>query len=108
MYQGLQITMVYFLALSLDINIPIIYYALFIPIILAVSMIPVSINGLGVREAAWVLLFSQVGVSTRGLFHVHTRLAGHDCCQPSGRSLLLFRPPASVAAVYGLDITGRS
>ncbi len=61
-YQALNIITVYILALSLGINVPILYYFLFIPIVLAVAMIPISLNGLGIREGAWVLLFGQVGV----------------------------------------------
>ncbi|HWI54544.1 MAG TPA: lysylphosphatidylglycerol synthase transmembrane domain-containing protein [Desulfobacteria bacterium] len=36
---------------------------LIIPVISAVSMIPVSINGLGIREGAYVYLFSSLGMS---------------------------------------------
>lgn len=36
---------------------------LMIPIISAVSMIPVSINGLGIREGAYLLLFGPLGLS---------------------------------------------
>jgi uncharacterized protein (TIRG00374 family) len=36
---------------------------LLVPIISAVSMLPVSINGLGIREGAYVLLFGAMGVS---------------------------------------------
>lgn len=61
-YQGLQVLTVYVLALSLGIEVPVVYYFLFIPVVLAVSMVPISLNGLGIREATWVLLFSQVGV----------------------------------------------
>ena len=61
-YQTLNIVTIYILALSLGINVPVLYYFLFIPIVLAVAMIPISLNGLGVREGAWVLLFGQVGV----------------------------------------------
>jgi hypothetical protein len=67
-YQGLQIITVYVLALSLGIEVSLIYYFLFIPIVLAVGMLPVSLNGLGVREGAWVLLFGQVGVSPAQAF----------------------------------------
>ena len=67
-YQCLQVIIVYFIALSLDIDIPVVYYFMFIPIVLAVSMIPFSLNGLGMREGAWVLLFGQVGVSSAAGF----------------------------------------
>lgn len=36
--------------------------ALVIPIISAVSMLPVSINGLGIREASYVVLFAPFGI----------------------------------------------
>lgn len=61
-YQGLYVVSVDLLALSLDIHLPVSYYFLFIPIVLAVGMAPISLNGLGVREGMWVLLFTQVGV----------------------------------------------
>lgn len=67
-YQGLNVTTVYVLGLSLGIDVSPIYYFLFIPVVLAVGMIPVSLNGIGVREGAWVLLFSQVGVSSAEAF----------------------------------------
>lgn len=61
-YQALQIVTIYLLGLALEIEISIINYFLFIPIVLAVSMLPISLNGLGVREGAWVALFSLVSV----------------------------------------------
>jgi uncharacterized protein (TIRG00374 family) len=67
-YQALSIIIVYFLALSLGIHLSLLYYFLFIPIVLAVGMIPISLNGLGMREGAWVLLFGQVGVSPTNAF----------------------------------------
>ncbi len=37
------------------------YYFLFVPLSTAVSMIPVSLAGLGVREGAFVFLFTRAG-----------------------------------------------
>lgn len=62
LYQGLYMVSVNLLALSLDIHLPVAYYFLLIPVVLAVGMVPLSLNGLGVREGAWVLLFTQAGV----------------------------------------------
>ncbi len=39
-----------------------VYCFLFIPIISALSMLPVSINGLGVREGSYVFFFSKLGL----------------------------------------------
>ena len=38
-------------------------FFIYVPIINVVSMIPVSLNGLGVRENSYVILFSRVGLS---------------------------------------------
>ena len=56
----------YFLGRGLHVNAlmdaPWLYYLLFIPIISFVLALPISISGLGAREAAYVALFSSVGV----------------------------------------------
>ncbi len=38
------------------------YYVIFVPIVFVVTLLPVSIGGLGLREGILVLLFSTVGV----------------------------------------------
>ncbi|MFA5089772.1 MAG: lysylphosphatidylglycerol synthase transmembrane domain-containing protein [Candidatus Omnitrophota bacterium] len=53
----------YILALSLGLEISMFYFFIFLPIIGAVTLLPVSIGGLGLREATTVILFSQAGVS---------------------------------------------
>ena len=67
-YQALHVLTVYFVALALGIDLPMIYYFLFIPVVMAVALIPLSLNGLGMREGAWVLLFGQVGLSSAEAF----------------------------------------
>ena len=52
----------YLIALALGVPLSIWYFLLFIPIISLVTLVPISFSGLGVREAAYVYLFSQVGV----------------------------------------------
>ncbi|MBI4971885.1 MAG: flippase-like domain-containing protein [Candidatus Omnitrophica bacterium] len=56
--QSLFIIVNYFLALSLKVSIPIWVFFILVPIIGTVSMAP-SLNGLGVREGAYVYLFSH-------------------------------------------------
>lgn len=53
----------YFVALSLGININIMYFFVFLPIISAITLLPVSIGGLGLRETATIFFFAKVGVS---------------------------------------------
>jgi uncharacterized membrane protein YbhN (UPF0104 family) len=52
----------YLIALALGVHLSIWYFLLFIPIISLVTLVPISFSGLGVREGAYVYLFSQVGV----------------------------------------------
>ncbi len=62
--QVFSIITVYILSLSIGLKVPIIYFFIFIPIISAVSAIPVSLAGLGIREAGFVILFTKVGLAS--------------------------------------------
>ncbi|MBI5644195.1 MAG: flippase-like domain-containing protein [Deltaproteobacteria bacterium] len=54
----------YFLGRGLGMNVPLSYFFLFIPLTTAVSMLPISLSGLGLREGAFVFLFTKVGAAT--------------------------------------------
>jgi uncharacterized protein (TIRG00374 family) len=56
------ITMNYLLGLSLGAQVSVWYYFLFVPITSIVTILPVSFAGLGVREGAYVFLFTQAGM----------------------------------------------
>jgi uncharacterized membrane protein YbhN (UPF0104 family) len=53
---------VYVLALGLGQRIPLLPFFIFVPIIITLSSLPVSISGVGIREGAFVLLFGSIGV----------------------------------------------
>ena len=53
----------YALALSLGVIVPVQYFALFIPLTALVQMLPISFNGLGVREGTFQALFGTVDVA---------------------------------------------
>ena len=53
----------YILALGLGIKISFLYFLVFIPLIMAVMSIPISLNGLGLREGAYVVFFNLAGIS---------------------------------------------
>lgn len=48
---------------SLGADIPLLYYFAFIPLVTIASMVPISLNGLGVREGAYVYFLTQAGMS---------------------------------------------
>jgi len=53
----------YVIALSLGIKISVIYFFVFLPIIGAITLLPISIGGLGLRDATTIFFFGTVGVS---------------------------------------------
>ncbi len=53
---------VYFIALALGIKINFIYFFIFLPIISAVTLLPLSLGGLGFREGLFVVYFAKAGV----------------------------------------------
>ena len=53
----------YLIALSVGIKINILYFFVFTPIIGAITLLPISIGGLGLRDATTVFFFLQAGVA---------------------------------------------
>ena len=53
---------IYFIGLSLGIKISLIYFLIFLPIIGAITLLPISIGGLGLREGLYVVYFAKAGV----------------------------------------------
>ena len=62
-FQGLGIYSVFLIGLSLGSSTKLIFFLTLVPVVWLISMIPVSLNGLGVREGAFVYLFALVGMS---------------------------------------------
>jgi len=50
------------LARAIGIGLGIAYFAVFVPILSTLLLVPITIGGLGVREGGYVLLFGQAGV----------------------------------------------
>jgi uncharacterized protein (TIRG00374 family) len=53
----------YFVSLALEIDIDIIYFYIFSPIIACILLIPISVQGIGIREAASVFFYTRVGAT---------------------------------------------
>jgi uncharacterized protein (TIRG00374 family) len=63
LFQAVVIGVVFLNALALGQSFSISALAVFVPLISLAGMVPVTVNGLGVREALYVLLFGQLGTS---------------------------------------------
>jgi glycosyltransferase 2 family protein len=55
-------------ARALGLTIPFQYFFLFVPLLAVIVSLPISLNGLGVREGAGVLLFGLIGVDRARAF----------------------------------------
>ncbi|MCK4543883.1 MAG: flippase-like domain-containing protein [Spirochaetales bacterium] len=62
-FQFIGVIATYLVALSLGSDTGFIYFLILLPVIWVLGMLPVSINGLGVREGSFVLLFGTVGMT---------------------------------------------
>jgi uncharacterized membrane protein YbhN (UPF0104 family) len=51
----------YFLGVAIGVGEPLITYFAFIPLILLIMFLPITANGIGTSQAAFVWLFSKVG-----------------------------------------------
>ncbi len=62
--QTINILMYFFVALKLNFHANIAFYFAFIPIITLISFLPISFNGIGVREFSFVYFFKFAGLSS--------------------------------------------
>jgi len=61
-------TQTYFIALALGIKISYLYFIILLPISTVIALIPITVSGLGTREASLVALFSLFGIPAAKVF----------------------------------------
>lgn len=61
--QLLVISVTWIMALGLRLDISPSYFLIFVPVITLISMIPISLNGMGLREYSFMSLFGAIGVA---------------------------------------------
>lgn len=61
-------TMIFFIGVSLGINISFFYFLAILPIATLVGQIPITISGLGTREATMISLFGLLGIGATKIF----------------------------------------
>ena len=72
-FQFVSILVPYCLSLSLGLKVPFQYFLILVPLVRLAILLPISINGLGIREGAYIALFAQVpdaGVSPLMAFSI--------------------------------------
>lgn len=60
----------YVVGLALGVRVAASYYFLFVPVLAALVSLPISLNGLGVREGAAVVLFQMAGMTRQQSFAI--------------------------------------
>lgn len=58
----------YFLGLSLHINLKIIHFLVVVPVIGAITVLPISIAGLGLRDSSTIIYLGRLGVAREAAF----------------------------------------
>lgn len=62
--QGFLVLINYTAGLSLGLDLPLYSHLVYVPIISIIAIIPISINGIGVREWGYVFLFGMAGLTS--------------------------------------------
>jgi uncharacterized protein (TIRG00374 family) len=66
--QVLRILQAYVLSEAMSLGTSLVYFFCFVPIILLITMLPISVSGLGTTNLAYVALFGSVGMDPDGAF----------------------------------------
>jgi uncharacterized membrane protein YbhN (UPF0104 family) len=61
--QVANVVLVWLIGRALGLPVPALYYGVLVPLVSVLTLLPVSLNGMGVREAGTVLLLAPLGVS---------------------------------------------
>lgn len=68
--QAMRVLVFYAVAAAFGVAVPMLYYFIIVPLIMLLIMLPVSINGIGVREGSFVAFFGLMGVPAAQSFAV--------------------------------------
>jgi hypothetical protein len=55
-------------AIALGLSVPVTYFFLFVPLLAVIVSLPISLNGIGVREGAGIVIFGLIGLSRAEAF----------------------------------------
>ncbi|MBE9527605.1 MAG: flippase-like domain-containing protein [Proteobacteria bacterium] len=102
--QASMIICYWLLSIGLGMKLSLIYFFLFIPLATVISMLPVSLAGLGIREGAFVYLFTRAGATAEealtlslmwfAIMVVVSIAGGIEYIRTGGRKALPPAPPA--------------
>jgi uncharacterized membrane protein YbhN (UPF0104 family) len=59
-----NVVLVWWIGLAMGLPVPPLYYGVFVPLVTLLTLVPVSVNGMGLREFGMVLLLEPLGIGT--------------------------------------------
>jgi glycosyltransferase 2 family protein len=62
--QVANVLVVWWVGLAMGLSVPGLYYAVMVPLVSLLTLLPISLNGMGLREAGTVLFLAPLGVGT--------------------------------------------
>lgn len=60
----------YFLALAVGTDVPLIFFFIVTPVIFLITVLPISISGLGLQDGAYIFFLGQIGISPTVAFSI--------------------------------------
>jgi uncharacterized membrane protein YbhN (UPF0104 family) len=63
LFQFSVFLIIFLLSRAIHSDLPFIYFCTFIPLVMLLEVLPISINGIGLRDAGYVFFFGSVGMS---------------------------------------------
>jgi uncharacterized membrane protein YbhN (UPF0104 family) len=104
-FQTLMVFSTWMLARALDLDISPVAFAVVIPLVLIVTVVPISVAGFGVREGAYVVLLGELGVSASDatLLSLFTVVALAIASLPGGIAIAVGRQGAGIAHLSSIS-----
>ncbi|PKO14133.1 hypothetical protein CVU37_14950 [candidate division BRC1 bacterium HGW-BRC1-1] len=96
--QLLDCVIAYCVGLGLGIELPFTFYLVCVPLITLAQLIPITLNGLGLREALYLLLMGSAGVSPEAATGLSLLTFGLGFMLSLTGGLLLLRPKHSASS----------
>lgn len=113
-YQAVHVLSVVLVAWALGVRVEPVYYFVFMPIIWLVTMVPISISGLGLREGAFAFFFTQVGMTGAEAVAISLLYYGYNVAVGvvgglvfSRTALVNYRRRLAEPAAAGVETTGQ-
>ena len=108
--QAASVALVAIIGAALDLSVPPLYWAVIVPLVSLLTLLPISINGMGLREMGFILLLKPLGIETAAAVGLSLlTFAATSLPALGGAGVMLFgRFPRLAAQKGGVSVEVRS